>query len=77
MSEFQRKVKERTDTLDKLVNSIDENTSNLRGDITECEIEMDRLERKNQGGPVIPGLKIREMMDLWSKENLEVADWDD
>mmetsp|Transcript_17002 Transcript_17002/g.26215 ORF Transcript_17002/g.26215 Transcript_17002/m.26215 type:complete len:102 (+) Transcript_17002:1072-1377(+) len=40
---------------------------------------MDRLEKKNRDEnlPMIPGLKIHELMEAWNREGNEVADWDD
>ena len=65
------KLKERTEQIDQLINSIDENNEGWRGDLEDIENDLEQLnyQKRRDSLPVVPGVHIRKMLLAWDQKN--------
>ena len=65
------RLKAQTKSIDELISSIDDNNSELRGEILECYDEMEEIaeERKQKMYPIVPGAEIARALEEWDERN--------
>ena len=81
LNEFQIEVLKKTKEIDLMIESIDVNNTDLRNEVEDTQNALDQLENERVPGShhIIPGNKIKDLMDSWGKEKVwyddDIAKW--
>lgn len=67
LNQFQIDVLRKTKEIDKMIESIDANNTELRNDVDDTKNALEQLENEKVPGTqhLIPGNKISDMMEAW------------
>jgi len=65
------RLKGATKSIDELIESIDDDNQEFKGQIDTCYEDLEKLatERKIHSLPMVPGAEISKMLDDWDDKN--------
>jgi hypothetical protein len=65
------RLKGATKSIDELINSIDDDNLEFKGEIDNCYEELEKIatERKIKALPIVPGAEISKMLEDWDEKN--------